>query len=137
MSNVLKRVVSTTAALVLAAASGIVPTGNNDNSVIAQAKYGTGKNVVENLNRGISAINTGKGMLVSWRFLANDSDNAEYKLYRDGTLIYTSKAGEATCYLDKSGGSNSKYKVEYISGGKVVSSENCNFTSYKAVSSVL
>ncbi|MBQ9982677.1 MAG: RICIN domain-containing protein [Oscillospiraceae bacterium] len=131
MSNVLKRVASTTAALVLAAASGIVPTGNNDNSVIAQAKYGTGKNVVENLNRGISAINTGKGMLVSWRFLANDSDNAEYKLYRDGTLIYTSKAGEATCYLDKSGGSNSKYKVEYISGGKVVSSENCNFTSNK------
>jgi len=129
MSNVFKRIVSAATALLVTAASGAVLSGND--SVIAQAKYGTGKNVVENLNRGISAINTGKGMLVSWRFLANDSDNAEYKLYRDGTLIYTSKAGEATCYLDKSGGSNSKYKVEYISGGKVVNSENCNFTSNK------
>ena len=28
---------------------------------------------MEYLDRGISAINTGSGMLVSWRFLANDS----------------------------------------------------------------
>lgn len=54
---------------------------------------------MEYLDRGISAINTGSGMLVSWRFLANDSDSAVFQLYRNNTLIYTSNAGESTCYL--------------------------------------
>ena len=49
---------------------------------------------MEYLDRGISAINTGSGMLVSWRFLANDSDSAVFQLYRNNTLIYTSNAGE-------------------------------------------
>ena len=47
---------------------------------------------MEYLDRGISAINTGSGMLVSWRFLANDSDSAVFQLYRNNTLIYTSNA---------------------------------------------
>ena len=44
---------------------------------------------VEYLDRGICAVNTGSGMLVNWRFLATDPDNAIFKLYRDNTLIYT------------------------------------------------
>ena len=95
------------------------------------AAYGTGKNIVEYLNRGISAINTGNGMLVSWRFLANDATDAEFNLYRGNELIYTSKSGQATCYLDKGGNSSSEYRVDCVSGGKVVNSENCNFKSDK------
>lgn len=95
------------------------------------AAYGTGKNIVEYLNRGISAINTGNGMLVSWRFLANDATDAEFNLYRGNELIYTSKSGQATCYLDKGGNSSSEYRVDCVSGGKVVNSENCNFKSNK------
>ena len=72
--------------------------------------------VLEYLDRGISAINTGSGMLVSWRYLANDDDNAVYKLYRDGSLIYTSEAGKSTCYLDTSGSASSKYRVDTLSG---------------------
>lgn len=87
---------------------------------------------LEYLDRGISAINTGSGMLVSWRWLANDDDNAVFKLYRDGTLIYTSESGNATCYLDKSGSASSKYRVDAYSGGKLVSSENCRLTSDNA-----
>ncbi len=100
----------------------------------AKADYGaggTGKNIVEYLDRGITAVNTGNGMLVSWRFLASDSDDAEFRLYRDNNLVYTSKSGDATCYLDKGGNSNSKYRVDYVSGGAVVSSENCSFTTNK------
>jgi len=100
--------------------------------VKSDAAYGTGKNIVEYLDRGISAVNTGNGMLVSWRFNANDADNAVYKLYRNGTLIYTSDAGKATCYLDKGGSSSAKYTVETVAGGKVVSSEDCKIISGKS-----
>ena len=91
--------------------------------------------VVEYLDRGICAINTGSGMLVNWRFLANDPDDAVFKLYRDNTLIYTSteKANGATCFLDKGGNSSSVYKVECLtSGGKVFTSDNCPLTANNA-----
>ncbi len=97
----------------------------------ADAAYGTGKNIVENLDRGINAINTGNGMMVSWRFNANDDDKAVFKLYRDNTLIYTSNAGDATCYLDKSGSSSSKYKVETVVNGNVVSTDSCDLITNK------
>ena len=73
---------------------------------------------MEYLDRGISAINTGSGMLVSWRFLANDSDSAVFQLYRNNTLIYTSNAGESTCYLDGSGKSTDQYRVDTVETAK-------------------
>ena len=85
--------------------------------------------VVENLDRGISAISTGSGMMVSWRFLADDSDNSIFKLYRNNALIYTSNAGNATCYLDKDGKSTDTYKVETVESGTVVSSDTCAMQS--------
>lgn len=97
-------------------------------NVAVYADYGvggTGNNVVEYLDRGINAINIGNGMFVSWRYNANDADDAEFRLYRDGNLIYTSKSGDATSYLDKDGKASSKYRVDSIEGGAVVSSEEC------------
>ncbi|MBQ1518521.1 MAG: RICIN domain-containing protein, partial [Ruminococcus sp.] len=98
----------------------------------ADAAYGVGGNgkaIMEYLDRGIYAVKNGNGMFVSWRFNASDADDAEYRLYRDNKLIYTSKKGEATCYQDNGGGTGSKYRVDCIEGGKVVNSENCKFTS--------
>ncbi|MDO5560230.1 MAG: dockerin type I domain-containing protein [Oscillospiraceae bacterium] len=115
----LKRIAAGAAAAVVGFSSMAVPQQKNK----ICAANGTGKSVVENLNRGVSAIKTGSGMLVSWRFLADDDDNAEFRLYRNGSLIYTSKAGEATCYLDKDGNSSAQYKVETVVNNKVVSSE--------------
>lgn len=56
----------------------------------ANADYGvggTGNNIVEYLDRGIYAVKSGSGMFVSWRYNANDADDAEFRLYRDGQLI--------------------------------------------------
>lgn len=100
-------------------------------SAQVSAKYGTGKNVVEYLDRGISAVNTGSGMLVSWRFNADDPDNAVFRLYRDNTLIYTSDGTKATSYLDKSGNSKSVYKVETLSGNTLLSTDYCSMTTDK------
>ena len=46
-------------------------------------------------------------------------------------MIYTSKKDEATCYLDKDGGANSKYKIECYSGGKLIDSADCIHQSGK------
>ncbi|MBQ9957195.1 MAG: RICIN domain-containing protein, partial [Ruminococcus sp.] len=98
-------------------------------NTIASSAVENGTNIVEYLDRGINAINTGSGMLVSWRFNADDDDNTVFNLYRGDSLIYTSNAGKATCYLDKGGNASSSYRVDTVVGGKVVSSDKCNFIS--------
>ncbi len=122
-----KRLISAAAAAAMAASCVIIP-GKGITSV---TEANAASNVMlEYLNRGISAVNTGSGMLISWRYLANDDDNAVYKLYRDDTLIYTSEAGKATCYLDAQGKSTSKYRVDTLSpSGSVVGSEDCKLIS--------
>ena len=84
---------------------------------------------VESLDRGISAVRTGSGMLVSWRYLANDAADAVFQLYRDNTLIATSNAGEATCFLDAGGNANSIYRVDTLSNGQVTASDVSQLTS--------
>ena len=111
---------------------GTMLPGSFTQSLPANAKYGTGNEVVERLDRGIYAVKSGNGMFVSWRFNADDADNAEFRLYRDDNLIYASKSGTgATSFQDNSGSTNSKYRVDTVVNGMVVSSENCKFVSGK------
>ncbi|MBO5571535.1 MAG: RICIN domain-containing protein [Ruminococcus sp.] len=117
-----------------AASLAVAATSNASlaSQLTANAAYGVGGNgkaIMEYLDRGIYAVKNGNGMYVSWRFNASDADDAEYRLYRDDKLIYTSKKGDPTCYQDNGGGTGSKYRVDCIEGGKVVNSENCKFTS--------
>lgn len=117
----IKKILSIAAALCIAGSMVCIPD-------YSEADAASGY-VVENLDRGISAISTGSGMMVSWRFLADDSDNSIFKLYRNNALIYTSNAGNATCYLDKDGKSTDTYKVENVESGTVVSSDTCAMQS--------
>ncbi len=114
-----------TAALMLCSA-GAMP-------LTASAAFGAGGNgtaIMEYLDRGIYAVKSGNGMFVSWRWNADDADDAEFLLYRDGELIYTSTAGTgATSYQDNGGSPASKYRVDTVVGGEVVGSEECRFTS--------
>lgn len=126
----IKRFVAAVSALAIV--SGTVSIPSEKQQLEANAAAAGSTNVLEYLNRGISAVNTGSGMLVNWRFLANDDDNAVFRLYRDGMLIYTSEKNDATCYLDKDGKSSSKYRVDTVVGGKVVSSEDCSLISNNA-----
>lgn len=98
----------------------------------AYADYGDGGNgtaIMEYLDRGIYAVKSGNGMFVSWRWNADDADNAEFRLYRDDQLIYTSKSGDATSYQDSGGNAYFKYRVNTVVNGTVVSSETCKFNS--------
>lgn len=110
----------------------------NDTGTLSEANAATANNtanmVVEYLDRGICAVNTGSGMLVSWRFLASDPDNAVFKLYRDNILVYTSteKSNGATCFLDNGGSANSSYRVDTYSGSQQIGSEFCIIKSHNS-----
>ncbi|MBQ7014468.1 MAG: RICIN domain-containing protein [Oscillospiraceae bacterium] len=105
--------------------SGVLP-GKYDTAATVSAASGP---TMEHLDRGITAVNTGSGMLVSWRFLANDPDSAVFKLYRNDTLIYTSNAGDATCYLDAGGSASSTYRVETYNGESRIGNDVCSMNS--------
>ncbi len=109
-------------ALCLSMCSAAVPQMNT--TVSAATSY-----TLEKLDRGMTAVNTGAGMLISWRFLANDPDDAVFKLYRDDTLIYTSNAGDATCYLDAGGSVSSTYRVETYHGDTRIGNDTCTMNS--------
>lgn len=130
------------AAASLSIAVGTASAAGVYGGVSADAAYGVGGNgtaIMEYLDRGFCAVHahtehqnaadTYDGMFLSWRWNANDDDNAEFRLYRDDELIYTSKAGMATSYLDKTGSPSSRYKLETLVSGTVVSTDLCRFSS--------
>ena len=123
--RLLKKITASALSLCVAVSSAAVLSDSTKENVYAAS----GNCVMEYLDRSVTAVGTGSGMLVSWRYLANDPENTEFKLYRDNTLIFTSAAGKATCYLDKSGSANSKYRVDTIVGGKVTASSDCSMIS--------
>ena len=105
MRSIRKKLAAVCAAALIGCTAGMLP---------AHAAYGEGGNgvgIMEYLDRGIYAVKSGNGMFVSWRWNADDADDAEFRLYRDDQLIYTSSADKATCYQDGSGNANSAVLV--------------------------
>lgn len=128
MKKALKRICAAAASLAIAAGSS-TSIRTDFNTDAAYGVGGNGKAIMEYLDRGIYAIKSGNGMFISWRFNANDDDNAEFRLYRDDNLIYTSKAGDPTNFWDSTGTSSSRYRVDTVENGEVKSSDMCKFTS--------
>lgn len=87
---------------------------------------GGGKNVwgegiqMEHLSRGLTAANTGTGMMLTWRILATDADNTSYKLYKNGTLLTEVKSGSASNYFDQGGTAADKYTIDTYFGNTCV-----------------
>ena len=72
---------------------------------------------MEKLGRGLLAQKISNGIYVNWRINADEWYNTYYKVYRDGSLIYTTKTAEASNYLDASGTILSKYSVSKVKNG--------------------
>lgn len=116
--------------LIIAAATLFCSCENmSQKSGMAENNGTDGGAYVEKLDRGVSAVKTSDGMLVSWRYLANDPDNAEYELYRDGELIYLSGEKGATCFLDEKGSAESVYRVDTIFENELIDTSNCELIS--------
>ena len=78
-----------------------------------------GKYQMENLDRGVVAVQVSGGVYVGWRmfgteYTGTDSDTS-YNLYRDGTLL--KNVTDSTNYLDAAGTASSKYTVSCVFKG--------------------
>ncbi len=67
----------------------------------------------EDLGRGVVAVPTSEGVLVTWRFLGTDSSEITFDVYRNGEKLTSTSA---TNYLDKNGKSGDKYEVKAADG---------------------
>lgn len=71
---------------------------------------------MENLDRGVYAIKTDKGVFVSWRILVDEyGDDVVFEVYRNGEKIADVK--NLTNYLDNAGNVGDKYSVTLIKDG--------------------
>lgn len=83
----------------------------------------TKKVQLEFLDRGLIAIQTDEGILVSWRISIDEYLKAEYDLYRDGELVAHFTSTDNSNYVDKEGTLNSRYSVKVSNEGKVATSD--------------
>lgn len=72
---------------------------------------------MEDLNRGVVAVQVGGGVYVGWRMLGYEYEpgnpgSVSYNLYRDGMLV--ANVTDSTNYLDSGGNSNSSYTVSPV-----------------------
>jgi len=72
---------------------------------------------MDKLDRSIVAQKVTGGVYVNWRITADEWYNTSYKLYRDGSLIYTAGPSDASNYTDAAGTASSKYTVTSVHNG--------------------
>lgn len=70
----------------------------------------------ERIDRGLLAVPTGDGVLVSWRLLGTDPPDIRFRLYRDGAAV--TGAINATSHLDAGGSAGSSYQVAPVVNGR-------------------
>lgn len=77
------------------------------------------------LNRGLMAVKTSAGVLVSWRYRTTDNPRqTRFRLYRGTRLIGSNPITERTNFLDTGGNTSSSYKLEVLDAdGNVVETQ--------------
>ncbi len=106
------------AGLALSVACG--PEESYDAAGASAAAIGSGHYQMENLGRGVVAVQVSNGVYVGWRMLGWEYDPANpaavsYEVYRSGTRI--ASVTNSTNYLDTAGTSGATYTVRAIVNG--------------------
>lgn len=78
---------------------------------------------LENMNRGLVAVNMDSYVFISWRWLGTESSQTLYNLYKDGELMNSSPLN-ATNYTDINPTDGAKYQVAPVVDG--VEGEKCD-----------
>ncbi|MCR4944688.1 MAG: RICIN domain-containing protein [Clostridium sp.] len=105
------------ASLVITSALVLQPLVSSSNNILAGEKVqAVTARQIESLNRGLTAVKTSNGVLVSWRLLGTEDYNIGFNVYRDGKKI-AGPITNSTNFLDKSGSASSKYYVTTVVNG--------------------
>lgn len=115
MNKKLKLFLSTS--LILTSSLFVQPVVSSNTNIFAgeEVQAATARQI-ESLNRGLTAVKTSNGVLVSWRLLGTEDYNIGFNVYRDGKKI-AGPITNSTNYMDKSGSTSSKYYVTTVING--------------------
>lgn len=72
---------------------------------------------MENLDRGLVAVQTGNGVFLSWRVLGTDPKSIAFNIYRNGIKVNSSPISGATNMVDNGGSASATYTVKPVVGG--------------------
>ncbi len=74
---------------------------------------------MENLNRGIVAIDQGDGKVyIGWRMFGTDPDDIAFNIYRDGIKINAQPVTDFTNYIDNNGNVDATYTIRAVIEGR-------------------
>jgi hypothetical protein len=76
-----------------------------------------GKHQMENLDRGVVAVQASGGVYVGWRLLGQDPDGVGFNVYRDGVKVNGDPLTSSTNLLDPGGRAGSTYAVRAVVSG--------------------
>jgi rhamnogalacturonan endolyase len=87
-------------------------------TVLLFATGASAQRQMENLGRGIVAINQGgKKVYVGWRMLGTDPDNIAFNVYRNNARVNSQPITESTNLVDDNGSSSDTYTVRAVING--------------------
>ncbi len=86
--------------------------------VLAIASSANAQRQMENLDRGVVAVNLGEGKVyVGWRLLGTEPDNIAFNVYRGDTKINGAPITDSTNLVDEKGDPNATYAVRPVIKG--------------------
>jgi hypothetical protein len=85
--------------------------------IISSAWQLSAQRQMENLDRGLLAVNLNNGVFLSWRMLGTDPKDIAFNIYRNGTLVNQSPITGATNLTDPTGNTSSVYTVHPVLNG--------------------
>lgn len=86
---------------------------------------------MERLDRGLVAIPSDAGTLVSWRVLGTDAADLKFNLYRGTTRLNKQPLSQSN-FLDAEGKPESRYSLRLVSGGKEQGAEAASGSPWAA-----
>ncbi|WP_336771536.1 rhamnogalacturonan lyase family protein [Paenibacillus sp. MMO-58] len=73
---------------------------------------------MEDLDRGLVAVEQDGHVFLSWRFLGTEPDNIGFNVYRDGLKINSALIQSSTNYVDEDGNADSSYSIRAVVNGE-------------------
>ncbi|MEV0784573.1 rhamnogalacturonan lyase [Streptomyces sp. NPDC050423] len=124
-----RRRTTRTSTLLGAVTAGLLATAGL--AVSGQTSQAATVRQAEALDRGVVSVHTGAGNLISWRWLATDTDDISFNVYRAGTKVNASPVTGSTNYFHTGAPNSADYTVRAVVGG-VEQSDSVHAIQFRA-----
>jgi len=108
----------------LAATSGLLATVHTGSASAAPGRQ------IEQLDRGLVAVPTPTGVLVSWRQFADEVGQTSWHIYRNGRRITPTTIADRTNFLDTAGTRADRYSITPVTAAGVIGARSAEVQTW-------